>query len=99
MKEGEGPSSPVLSARDHLMNRVSNAPHELRAGRCQLLHSELPTSPSQSGLRPVVMETRSPVARLEIVYSPGHNSARFFTRPFASARLFASSTESTGPSL
>ena len=28
------------------------------------------------------METRSPVAGLEMMYSPGHNSASFCTRPF-----------------
>ncbi|SRR6266446_194739 len=40
------------------------------------------------------METRSAVARLEMMYSPGDNSASFCTRAFASARLCASSTKS-----
>src|SRR6267378_4743314 len=37
------------------------------------------------------METRSPVAQLEMMYSPGHNSASTCTRALASARLCASS--------
>src|SRR5437660_12629267 len=45
------------------------------------------------------METRSLVARLETVYSPGHNSASFCTRPFASSRLCTSSTKCRVPSV
>src|SRR6266404_2903287 len=45
------------------------------------------------------MVTRSPVARLEIMYSPGHNSASSCTRALASSRLFASSTKCRVPSV
>src|SRR6266481_2929095 len=54
---------------------------------------------TESGLRPAVMETRSPVTRLEMMYSPGHNWASFCTRALASSRLCASSTKCRVPSV